>query len=110
MTVSDFDLQVIPSVLTVDQNGQASLGLNVTISQGFSAPLKLTVIGLPEGAMILLAPSNVTLLLTAPSSTAFNLQFATLKQGSYTVTINLVATLQSGDSISHSRTIQLTVR
>jgi proteasome lid subunit RPN8/RPN11 len=110
ITVTDFDLQINPSTLMVDQYGQASFAMNVTLGQGFSAPLKLTVTGLPEGAKVLLGPSTGTISLTGPSVTLFNLQATTLKQGTYTVVLNVAATLQNGDSISHSRSIQLTVR
>ena len=110
VTVTDFNLQISPSALTVDPDGQASFAMNLTLGQGFAAPLKLTIMGLPEGAKVLLGTSNNVIPLTGQSVTLFNLQATTLKQGSYTVVLTVLATLQNGDSISHSRTIQLIVR
>jgi len=110
VTVTDFNMDVSPSTLSTDLNGQASFEVNVTLAQGFTAPIKLTFIGLPEGAKIQLAPSANAIQLTGLSNMSFNLQVTATKQGAYMVILTAVAALQNGDFISHSQIIQLTVR
>lgn len=110
VTVTDFNMDVSPSTLSTDLNGQASFEVNVTLAQGFTAPIRLTFIGLPEGAKIQLAPSTNTIQLTGLSNMSFNLQVTAMKQGAYMVILTAVAVLQNGDFISHSQIIQLTVR
>ena len=110
VTVTDFNMDVSPSTLSTDLNGQASVEVNVTLAQGFTAPIKLTIIGLPEGAKIQLATSTNTIQLTGLSNMSFNLQVTATKQGAYMVILTALAVLQDGDFISHSQIIQLTVR
>lgn len=110
VTVTDFNMDVSPSTLSIDPNGQASFAVNVTLGQGFAAPIRLTITGLPEGAKIQLAPSTNTIQLTGLSNMSFNIQATVMKQGAYTVILTAVAVLQNGDFISHSQIIQLTVR
>ena len=110
VTVTDFNMDVSPSTLSTDPNGQASLTVNVTLGQGFAAPIRLTFAGLPEGAKIQLVPSTNTIQLTGLSNMSFNLQVTAMKQGTYTVILTALAVLQNGDFISHSQIIQLTVR
>lgn len=110
VTVTDFNIQVIPSTVTADPTGQATLVMNLTLSQGFNAPIRLSFNGLPEDSKIQLAPSTNNILLTGNSSTTYNLQVTATKQGTYNVVLTCIATLPNGDSISHSQTIQLIVR
>lgn len=110
VTVTDFDIKVSQLTLLADSSGQASFTLNVSLGQEFAAPVKLTLIGLPEDAKIQLAPLSNTIQLTGPAMMAFNIQLTSMKQGTYTVVVTAIAMLQNGDSISHSQTIQLIVR
>ncbi len=110
VTVTDFNMDISPSTLSTDPNEQASFVVNLALAQGFTAPIKLTFISLPEGAKIQLALSTNTVQLTGLSNKSFNLQITATKQGEYMVILTAVAMLQNGDFISHSQIIQLTVR
>jgi hypothetical protein len=82
----------------------------MSVAQGFIAPIKLTLIGLPEDTKIQFASSANTIQLTGPAIMTFNIQLVTLKKGTYTIIVTATAVLENGDSISHSDTAQLIVR
>jgi proteasome lid subunit RPN8/RPN11 len=110
VTVTDFSIKINPLTWLADPSGQTSFALNMSVAQGFIAPIKLTLIGLPEDTKIQFASSANTIQLTGPAIMTFNIQLATLKQGTYTIIVTATAVLENGDSISHSDTAQLIVR
>jgi len=110
VTVTDFDMEVSSSSLSVSAGAQAAFTLNVTLDYGFEAPITLTVVGLPQGAKITVIPTNDIILLNGPGSHSFVISEVGVRPGTYTITFIAVATPATGGSITHSSTIQVTVR
>lgn len=110
VTVTDFDLTVQPKSLSVLAGTQSEFSINVTTGQGFEAPMTLTVTGLPQGAKMVLMPTNGSALLTVPGTISFAMQTIGVRQGTYTITLTVKASLHAGGYVIHSQEIQLTVR
>ncbi|MGA3404997.1 MAG: Mov34/MPN/PAD-1 family protein [Candidatus Bathyarchaeia archaeon] len=109
VTVTDFTFDVFPSSLSVIGGSQAAFTINVTIGQGFEAPITLTAVGLPQGAKMLLIPTDESTLLTVPGTISLAIQTAVVGQGTYTITLTVRASLHAGGYVIHSQKIQLTV-
>jgi proteasome lid subunit RPN8/RPN11 len=108
VTVADFDLEATPALSEVFAGSTAKFDLTLTLQKGFADPVTLTVLGLPQGARYELTTSSATVLGGGPGTTTISLQITTpisTQRGTYTITINA-----AGAGVSHSRTVQLTVR
>ena len=110
VTVTDFDLNVQPTSLSVLAGSQGEFTINVTTGQGFEAPITLTVVGLPQGARMVLMSTNGSGELTVPGTISLAVQTAGVRQGTYTITLTVKASLHAGGYIIHSQEIELTVR
>jgi len=110
VTVTDFTFDVFPSSLSVIGGSQAAFTVNITIGEGFKAPITLTAVGLPQGAKILLIATNESTLLAVPGTISLAIQTAAVRQGTYTITLTVRASLHAGGYVIHSQEIQLTVR
>ncbi len=92
-----------PANVTVPQGGSAPISVTSTVSNGFSAPVALSISGLPTGVTAVFSPST----LAAPGSGTSTLTFsatASAAAGSYTVTIT-----GSGGGITHTVAVQMSV-
>jgi proteasome lid subunit RPN8/RPN11 len=108
ITVADFDLQVTPSSSEVFAGSSTSYTLVLTLQKAFMEPVKLSVVGLPQGSRYLLTTNNATVLGGGPGTTTITLQITVpqfTKPGTYAITISA-----TGADIVHSRTAQLIVR
>jgi proteasome lid subunit RPN8/RPN11 len=106
VTITDFDLQVLPSQVQVSAGTSTTITLLVTLQRGFADPVTVTVNGLPQGATYKLTTSGNTV--GGPGTITMTLQITTtksVKSGSYTLTINA-----SGGGITHSQPVQFIVR
>ena len=110
VTVTDFDLTIQPTSISVFAGSQAEFTINVTTGEGFEAPITFTVTGLPQGAKMVLIPTNGSTLLTVPGTLSLALQTVGVGQGTYTITLTVKASLHAGGYVIHSQEIQLTVR
>ena len=110
VTVTDFDLNVQPTSLSVLAGSQGEFTINVTTGQGFEAPITLTVEDLPQGAKMVLVSTNGSTELTVPGTISLAVQTAGVRQGTYTITLTVRASLHAGGYVIHSQKIQLTVR
>jgi hypothetical protein len=110
ITVTDFDVAIQPTSLSVLAGSQGEFTINVTAEQGFEAPMTFTLTGLPEGSKMVLIPTNGTILLTVPGTISLAIQTAGVRQGTYTITLTVKASLHAGGYVIHSQEIQLTVR
>ena len=111
VTVTDFTLRLIPQSSSVFAGTQATYNLTLTVGSGFSAPIQVKVVNLPTGAKAQVLSTGT--LLYGSGSGVNTLQITTTtttRPGTYTITIMATATLDTGDYIVHSQTIQLTVR
>jgi len=98
----DFTLSA-PVSVAVQQGSSAPLSVTSTVSNGFSAPVSLSIAGLPAGVTAVFSPAAFA----APGSGTSTLTFsatATAAAGSYTVTISA-----SGGGITHTATVQVSV-
>jgi N-acetylmuramoyl-L-alanine amidase len=96
----DFAVTATPASRTVVRGASASYTISITPSGGFSAPVTLSVSGLPTGTSGSFAPNPAT------ESSLFSVtSTSSAKVGSYTLTI----TATSG-SLVHSTTISLQVK
>ena len=108
ITVADFDLQLNPTSSEVFAGSSTSYTLTLSVQKGFVDPVKLSVVGLPQGSRYLLTTSNATVLGGGPGTTTITLQITVpqfTKPGTYAITITAI-----GADIVHSRTAQLIVR
>jgi len=108
VTVADFDLQVEPSSNVVHAGQTTTFSLNLTLQRGFVDPVKVNLVGLPQGATYSLEITNPTVLAVGPGTTAMKLLITippSTKPGTYPVEVEAV-----GGNITHSLTIQLIVR
>lgn len=110
VTVTDFDVIIQPTSLSVLAGSQCEFTVNVTSGQGFEAPMTITVTGLPQGAKMVLMPTNGSTLLMVPGTIPLAIQTAGIRQGTYTITLTVKASLHAGGYVIHSQEIQLTVR
>jgi len=110
VTVTDFDLNVHPTSLSVPSGSQSEFTINVTTAEGFEAPITLTIMGLPQAAKTVLLSRNGSTLLTVPGTISLAIQTAGVRQGTYTITLTVKASLHAGGYVIHSQEIQLTVR
>jgi proteasome lid subunit RPN8/RPN11 len=111
VTVTDFALRLTPRSDTVFVGTQATYNLTLTVASGFSAPIQVKELNLPAGAKAQVLSSGTVLY--GPGSGVNTLQImtaGTTRPGTYTITVVATATLDTGDYIVHSQTIQLTVR
>ena len=111
VTVTDFALRLTPRSNTVFAGTQATYNLTLTVGSGFSAPIQVKELNLPPGAKAQVLSTGT--LLYGSGSGVNTLQIttaATTRPGTYTITVVATATLDTGDYIVHSQTIQLTVR
>jgi hypothetical protein len=107
VTVTDFSLQVAPLAQQLRIGGTTIFQLNVTIQQGFTDHVNVSVQDLPTGATATLSTSGGTMAL-GPGTTTITLQITTttnVKPGTYTLTI-----IASGGGIVRSQMVQVTVR
>jgi len=107
VTVTDFSLQVAPLAQQFRIGGTTIFQLNVTIQQGFTDHVNVSVQDLPAGATATLSTSGGTMAL-GPGTTTITLQITTttnVKPGTYTLTI-----IASGGGIVRSQMVQVTVR
>jgi proteasome lid subunit RPN8/RPN11 len=108
VTVADFQVQVIRASTVVQAGSTTTFTLTLTLQKGFVDPVKVTLVGLPQGATYTITTSNATVLAGGPGTTAMTLQVkipAFAKAGSYQITIEAV-----GGGVVHSLTVQLIVR
>ena len=108
ITVADFDLEVTPVSSTVFAGSSTAFTLTLTLQKGFGDPVKVSLLGLPQGATYQLTASNPAVLGGGPGTTTISLQITVLssaKRGTYGITISA-----TGAGVLHSRTVQLTVR
>ena len=110
VTVTDFNLTVQPTSLSVQVGSLGEFTVNVSTDEGFEAPMTMTVTGLPQGAKMLLLPTNGSTLLTVPGTVSLAIQMVGVKQGTYTITLTVKASLHAGGYVVHSQEIQITVR
>jgi len=110
VTVTDFDLTVQPTTLSVLAGFQGDFTLTVSTGQEFEAPMMLSVAGLPQGAKMVILPSNGSTQLTVPGTIRLAIQTTGVRQGTYTISITVKASLHAGGYVIHSQEIQLTVR
>ncbi len=110
VTVTDFDLTIQPTSLSVLAGSQGEFTVDVTAGQGFEAPMALTLTGLPQGAKMVLLATNGSTLLMVPGTIPLAIQTAGVRQGTYTITLTVKASLHAGGYVIHSQKIQLTVR
>jgi hypothetical protein len=110
VTVTDFDLTIQPPSLSVLAGSQGELMINVSTGQGFEAPMTLALTGLPQGAKMTIMPTNGSTQLTVPGTVSLAIQTTGVRQGTYTITITVKASLHAGGYVIHSQEIQLTVR
>jgi len=110
VTVTDFNLTVQPTSLSVQVGSLGEFTVNVSTDEGFEAPMTMTVTGLPQGAKMLLLPTNGSTLLTVPGTVSLAIQMVGVKQGTYTITLTVKASLHAGGYVIHTQEIQITVR
>jgi len=110
VTVTDFDLNVYPTSLSVVGGSQGEFAVAVSTGEGFGAPIAVIVTGLPQGAKMALVSRNGSTLLTLPGTISLAIQTAGVRQGTYTITLTVKASLHAGGYVIHSQEIQLTVR
>lgn len=106
--VTDFDLQVSPSSRTVSAGASVTYTVTLTIAQGFPDQVRVSVLGLPQGASYDLATSGTTLLIGGTGVTTLTLRVtitASLRSGNYALMV-----IATGGGLTHHLTIQLTVR
>ena len=106
VTVADFDLQVSPGLVQMSAGKSGTYTLVITLQRGFVDPVAVTVRGIPQGATYSLITTGNTV--GGQGTVKVTLQISTttaVKSGSYTLTINA-----SGGGVTHSQTVQLTVR
>ena len=98
-TAPDFALAISPSSANANPGGSASYGVSVSVVNGFSGSVALTISGLPTGAAAAFTPST----LGAPGSSQLVVTTAiSTPPGSYQLTI-------SGTSGSTTRTTSATL-
>jgi len=108
IVVAAFDLQISPSSRTISIGGTATYTLTLTITQGFTDPVQVTVQGLPQGARYELVTSGTTAIVGGAGTTTLTLRIITttsVKSGNYALMVIAV-----GGGLIHHLTIQLTVR
>lgn len=107
VTVADFDLQVTPASRQLSVGGMTTYQLKLTIQQGFTDRVNVSVRGLPSGAVATFSTAGSALGL-GPGTTTITLQITTMiniKPATYTLTI-----IASGGGVVHYEMVQLTVR
>ena len=110
VTVTDFDLTVYPPSISVLAGSQSEFTITVTARTGFDAPVAVMVTGVPQGAKIVLLSTNGSTLLSLPGTLSLAIQATGVRQGTYTITLTVKASLPEGGYIIHSQKIQVTVR
>ena len=110
VTITDFTFDVLPTTLSVVGGSQAAFTVNLTTEQGFEAPIAITVVGLPQGAKLILTPTTDSTILRVPGTISLAIQTLGVKQGTYTITLTVEASLRAGGYVIHSQKVQLTVR
>jgi len=110
VTVTDFDLTVSPSTMSLVAGSEGQFTITVTTSDGFAAPISVAVTDVPQGAKIALSSGNGSSLLSVPGTVSLAIQTLGVRQGTYTITITVKASLHEGGYIIHSQRIQVTVR
>ena len=98
-----FTLTVVPSTLTIPQNGQAMLLVTTTISGGFNSSISLSASGQPLGVSVTFNPSSIG----APGS-GTSVMTITDKNiaptGTYPITVT-----GNGGGIQQTATVTLTI-
>jgi len=110
VTVTDFDLTVYPSTMSVLAGSEGQFTITVTTSDGFSAPISVAVTDVPQGAKVALSSANGSSLISVPGTVSLAIQTIGVRQGTYTITITVKASLHEGGYVIHSQRIQVTVR
>ena len=111
VTVTDFTLRLNPRLSSVFAGTQATYNLTLTVGSGFSAPIQVKVLNLPTGAKVQVLSTGTLLYGSGSGVNTLQITTATTtRPGTYTITVIAAATLDTGDYIVHSQTIQLTVR
>jgi proteasome lid subunit RPN8/RPN11 len=111
VTVTDFTFDVLPTSILVVGGSQAAFTVNLATEQGFEAPIAITVVGLPQGAKLILVPTGTdSTILTVPGMISLAIETRGVKQGTYTITLTVEASLRAGGYVIHSQKVQLTVR
>lgn len=108
LLVSDFDLQISPTSKTVSKSQATTYNVTVTVAQAFVDPIQITVQGLPQGATYELTTSGTSAIVGGSGTQTFTLRIVTassVKAGTYALTVIAV-----GGGVTHSFTVQLTVR
>jgi proteasome lid subunit RPN8/RPN11 len=108
LTVADFQLQVSPASALVNAGATVSYTLTLVVQKGFTDQITVNVTGIPQGASSTLIASGKTIIGAGPGTITMTLQITTtrtVKPGTYTVAIS-----SEGGGISHTQTVQLTVR
>lgn len=110
VTVTDFAIHITPNSKTTFAGLQATYNISLAVAPGFSAPIQIKVLNLPAGTKAQVLSTGI---LYGPGAGTDMLQISTTaatRPGTYTLTVDVTATLDTGDYIVHSQTIQLTVR
>lgn len=110
VTITDFTFDILPTSLSVVGGLQAAFTISLTTEQGFEAPIAIAVVGLPQGAKLILTPTTDSTILRVPGTISLAIQTLGVKQGTYTITLIVEASLRAGGYVIHSQKVQLTVR
>ena len=102
----DFSLAAAPSSRTVSQGAGTSYTASMTILNGFSDSVNLSVSGLPSGAGSSFSPTSLSP--TSLSSTLSVTTASTTPVGSYTLTVT--GTDAANSSLHHTATLTLVVQ
>jgi kumamolisin len=98
-----FTLATSPTSVSVVAGSSGSSGVTTTVSGGFDSAIALSATGQPTGVTVTFSPTSIA----APGSGTSSVGIAvasTVAAGSYTITVS-----GTGDSITHTATIGLTV-
>jgi len=107
VTVTDFELLVSPEANEASRGSSISYTVTITIQEGFTDPVMISVYGLPKDASYQLIMSG-TSIISGPGTRTITLEVSTkstVKPGIYALMV-----MASGGGLTHSQTVQLIVR
>jgi hypothetical protein len=111
VTVTDFAIYVTPTANSIVPGMEANYNVTLNAAPGFSAPITITESSLPANTKAVLLSGGTVL--TGAGLTTSVLQISTnanTPAGTFTITVVATATVDMGNYIVHSQTIELTVR
>jgi len=111
VTITDFTLRLAPPASAVFAGQEVGYNLTLIVGPGFSVPIHLNELDLPLGAKAQVLSTGIVLYGQGSGMNTLQITTATTtRPGTYTIIVIATATLDTGDYIAHSQTIQLTVR